>query len=416
MKKFQKINFIYITSLEYCNVFVSQIIDWLHLYQEKEVSFELWRLSSLKKLIFNRKAETLETQLIRKLYQGRVKKLFIIKPKISLGLIFNTLLFSIFLSRKLLSQKKLLIQTRSPDLWKPLKFFKLIFPNKLKIIYDSRAAIAEELIYSNPNQFNILKEEIKRISQDEIEMIKISDKTFCVSNILIEYHLQKDSNIDRSRFFLYPCSSNSDVFFYSKEKRREYRERYRLTEKIVFVYSGGLKSPWHIPEKIFELFAGLFDLDNNSFLIILSPDKDIAEQYITNLQIPRNSILVSSVTNVEVSGFLCASDVAFLLRDDVKMNNVASPTKFAEYILTGLPVIISKNVGDFSSFVKDNDLGLVINNEFSEENIIEIHSYFNKKAESFLNRRTEIAELGLSKYSKNLNTDSIIEQYLSIIS
>lgn len=129
----------------------------------------------------------------------------------------------------------------------------------------------------------------------------------------------------------------------------------------------------------------------------------------------KESAIITSVSNYEVVKYLCASDIAVLLRENVPMNNVAAPTKFAEYILTGLPVIISQNVGDFSNFVIENDLGLVFNNDFSITNFIKIHSYFNNKFKFYSNRRNEIAELGLNRYSKTTNINEIMAQYYSLI-
>ena len=41
-----------------------------------------------------------------------------------------------------------------------------------------------------------------------------------------------------------------------------------------------------------------------------------------------------------------AADAAFMLRDSIDTNRVASPTKFAEYCLAGLPVIMTEAVKD----------------------------------------------------------------------
>ena len=50
-------------------------------------------------------------------------------------------------------------------------------------------------------------------------------------------------------------------------------------------------------------------------------------------------------------------DVGLLLRDDLPVNRVASPTKFAEYCLCGLPVLTTPYVGDFSEYVRQFSLG-----------------------------------------------------------
>jgi len=56
------------------------------------------------------------------------------------------------------------------------------------------------------------------------------------------------------------------------------------------------------------------------------------------------------------------ADYAFLLREDEPINNQASPTKFAEYALTGLRIIISENVGDYTEYVKKENIGIVYKN------------------------------------------------------
>ena len=65
------------------------------------------------------------------------------------------------------------------------------------------------------------------------------------------------------------------------------------------------------------------------------------------------------MTNKEVYKYLNAADVAFLLRDDVVLNRVASPTKLAEYMFCGLP-IISTNVSTYwienSSYIYNADI------------------------------------------------------------
>ena len=62
----------------------------------------------------------------------------------------------------------------------------------------------------------------------------------------------------------------------------------------------------------------------------------------------------------EVAGILADCDMGLLLREDTVTNRVASPTKFAEYLAAGLPVLISPHIGDFSQAVREHDLGSVI--------------------------------------------------------
>ncbi|HOZ40659.1 MAG: hypothetical protein IPN62_14435 [Flavobacteriales bacterium] len=61
----------------------------------------------------------------------------------------------------------------------------------------------------------------------------------------------------------------------------------------------------------------------------------------------------------EVGPVLAIQDLGILLRESTITNKVSSPTKFAEYLAAGLPVIISSGIGDFSEAVRAHGLGVV---------------------------------------------------------
>jgi hypothetical protein len=57
---------------------------------------------------------------------------------------------------------------------------------------------------------------------------------------------------------------------------------------------------------------------------------------------------------------LCAADVGLLLRERHAMNEVAAPGKFAEYVLSGLPLVITEGIGDFSAQMRGSELACVL--------------------------------------------------------
>jgi glycosyltransferase involved in cell wall biosynthesis len=94
--------------------------------------------------------------------------------------------------------------------------------------------------------------------------------------------------------------------------------------------------------------------------------------------LPEGTYSVISSLVEEVGKYLEASDLGLLLRENHVVNRVASPTKFAEYLLCGLPVVISPWVGDFSELVEAHRLGLVINPMDKEEAAVMISSFIDK--------------------------------------
>jgi len=405
--------FIYITTLEFCNIFVSQIIGWLKLFQKEGINFFIYRVSPIKE-IFSKK-EKKDTQNIKKEY-SRSGKIYFTPERFFLGRILNLILLLLIVIKHLLIGKRVIIQIRATSFWTSLQILKTYFPKKLIIIYDSRAAAAEELIYSTKNKMDEkMSKKIRELAYDEIMMVRIADKVFAVSNALINYHLIKDKSLSREKFLLYPCCAEASLFKFSEKLRCEIRQQLEIVDKKVIVYSGGLRNPWQIPDKVFEIISKIIAIDPTFFFLVLTPDITIALDLAKKHLLENNSISINNVPIDKLGKFLCAADFAILLRDNVPMNNVASPAKFAEYIMTGLPVILSENIGDFSTFVSRHDIGKVISSDYSIESIQLLTQFLVRKVNEYKQRRKVIASLGYQNFSKDVNIEKILSIYYSYI-
>ena len=62
----------------------------------------------------------------------------------------------------------------------------------------------------------------------------------------------------------------------------------------------------------------------------------------------------------EVARWAAAADAGLLLRESNIINRVASPTKFAEYLSVGIPVLITDSLADFARIVEEDQVGRVV--------------------------------------------------------
>ncbi|HMZ48095.1 MAG TPA: hypothetical protein PLP28_03885, partial [Flavobacteriales bacterium] len=69
---------------------------------------------------------------------------------------------------------------------------------------------------------------------------------------------------------------------------------------------------------------------------------------------------VKWLDHAQVSAALAQCDLGIMVRERTITNQVASPTKFAEYLASGLRIITNAGLGDFSELVAREDLGLVV--------------------------------------------------------
>lgn len=166
-------------------------------------------------------------------------------------------------------------------------------------------------------------------------------------------------------------------------------------------------------EEIFGFFKLLNQQNSGTFLLVLSYETEIAGKLSLKCELTENNYLCKAIENNEIRKYLNAADAGIIMREDVPMNQVASPTKFAEYQLCGLPAILTPGVGDFSDFVVRHQTGGCYNLLHPDESILcqvtsDLKSWFNNE-----NLRKTISETGYNHFSKQIVLNHILEIYSS---
>lgn len=147
-----------------------------------------------------------------------------------------------------------------------------------------------------------------------------------------------------------PCAASETQFFFDASLRARMRRDLGYAEdEQVFVYSGSLANYQCFPESI-ALFRKAHRANPKTRLLALCPDVAAAQKAIGKLDPAVARVL--RVPHESVNDYLNAADVALMLRRHGPVNKVASPTKFAEFCLTGLQVVLTDAVHDSYSHAK----------------------------------------------------------------
>jgi glycosyltransferase involved in cell wall biosynthesis len=157
-----------------------------------------------------------------------------------------------------------------------------------------------------------------------------------------------------------PCTASAALFTYDPQTRRQVRRRLGLDDRLVLVYCGGLAAPWHVADRLVAAFGDLHAAHPTSHLLLVTPDVDLARGLTSELGIDGRDVTVVSASHPEVPSYLMAADVGLLFRRRDSVNAVASPTKLAEYLMTGLPVAVSEGIGDSDGLFSTNEFGALI--------------------------------------------------------
>jgi len=200
----------------------------------------------------------------------------------------------------------------------------------------------------------------------ENNAVNESNFRIAVTQKLIE-HWQTEYKYSSQNHVVIPCTLNSDfkVNTLSEENINSIRSSFGYNqEDIVLVYSGSV-SGWQSFTLLKPILVDFLKKDIHHQLVFLSNDDAVIQALINEFP---NQVSRKWLPHEEVTSFLLACDWGVLIREQSVTNKVASPTKFAEYLSAGLPVIISENLGDYSEFVKNNNCGVL----FTEQNSINI--------------------------------------------
>ena len=391
---------------EYSNtVFYSQILEWTYVLSQFGVRTTcLSILTEKSKLIDINRQDEIKSRINGDFHQiviGRTP--FINQLKITKNVIHYY--------KRLHSQNegsKIIIQFR-----RQIPIFIIIIKlfSKIKIIYESRGSATAEYWYKRKRSY---KNKIRfyLIKIREYVSLKISDNVICVSNKQKEYYTKTYGSYLARKYIVIPGAANKDIFFYSNQIRNDLREKYNIQDNVVYLYSGtlSLEYKWHIPDVLFSVIKEIYNYDNSSIFLFLTPDIDIAEYYFNLLNIPYYNYIIKYIDIKNMNPYLNMADYAFLLREDEPINNQASPTKFAEYALTGLRIIISENVGDYTEYVKKENIGIVYNNNR------ELIQQIKEDRELGLYNDSNVREKNAQKNQDYLSMQSYISDIIKIYS
>ena len=266
---------------------------------------------------------------------------------------------------------------------------------KLKVCFDGRGAIAAEW---NEYQVVPLQEWKNSIHTWEKLVVLNVDFRIAVSEELVKYWNER-YGYSENKHVVIPCTLNTSFRpeILKQEEIENARKKMKFdADDIVLVYSGSTAG-W----QSFDLLQGFLQkiINNNKNIKVLflsEKDKNVDQ---LKAEFP-DKIFQTFVKHSEVSGILKSCDIGILIREKSVTNQVASPTKFAEYLSAGLPVIISEGIGDYTSFVKQNDCGWVLDESPLQMNRLNI---------SERNRLLQLVNDHFTKKSHNASYTNLIQ-------
>ncbi len=168
-----------------------------------------------------------------------------------------------------------------------------------------------------------------------------------------------------------PCCVDLKRFGAANEtSRAEIRKKYNLENRQVITYIGSLGG-WYLADEMVDLLKVAQEKDSSIFALILTQSSpEIMSKRLKERGFADEDFLVTKISHGEIPKYLSASDIALSFIKPCFSKLSSSPTKIAEYLASGVPIVTNRGVGDVSEIIEKHQTGAVVE-DFSHESYIE---------------------------------------------
>ena len=180
-------------------------------------------------------------------------------------------------------------------------------------------------------------------------MLKHSQMNVLISQQMQSFYEQK-YHLKISNAFLMPCYNS----FYLDETVFRNQNKFSTPS---FVYVGGMQK-WQCVEDIVKLYAAIEAQLPDAKLYIYTKDEQAANVYMQQYHVKNYEI--QFVQPDQLDDALKDKKYGFVLREDIPINQVATPTKLSNYTANGLIPIYSGCLDSFARIGAELGIGICV--------------------------------------------------------
>jgi glycosyltransferase involved in cell wall biosynthesis len=186
--------------------------------------------------------------------------------------------------------------------------------------------------------------------------LAVAGPVISVSDGMLQWLRQRGVHDDRLVYV--PCCVDRIAF--SAEARARRRGELDIVDKLVFAYAGTIASYQHIEDGMVPFFRAAALTSSRAHLLCITNDVEKMKVLLREADVPETQVSVLSVKQRDVAEYLCAADCGLLVRGPTRLTRLTLPVKFAEYLASGLPVIVSRIGGWLDEVVARHGVGVAI--------------------------------------------------------
>lgn len=223
--------------------------------------------------------------------------------------------------------------------------------------------------------------------------MKKAKMIFYVSEYMLEYYESLAKESFRGKAYIMPCFN--EVLDEDILARKDYSHK-------TFTYVGSLDL-WQCFDETVGIYAEIEKRIPDAFFKVLTFNTERAEAIIRSKNIKNYS--VACVPKEQVKAELEDATYGFIIRHDIDVNRVATPTKISSYLSAGVLPIYSTCLTDFYAHADGKSFACALEPDGDIQGLLDyVNNGVNKEV---VNR--EIKELFNTYYSKEKHTKNIVD-------
>jgi glycosyltransferase involved in cell wall biosynthesis len=243
---------------------------------------------------------------------------------------------------------------------------------RLKLIFDIRGLLAEEYVDAghwekDGRLFRALKNVEGRLLRSADGFVVLTEKA---RELL--FPGSRETGFDRAgrSVEVIPCCVDHTRFEAANiENRAAVTEEFGLNGRLVIAYIGSFGG-WYMTEETAAFFVAAKEKDPSAFAMILTQsDPELIKPELLKGGYTENDIFIRKVSPAEIPRYLSAADLALSFIKPCFSKLSSSPTKVAEYLASGVPVIHTRGIGDVDELIATDRVGVLVD-DFTTEGCI----------------------------------------------
>ncbi len=261
---------------------------------------------------------------------------------------------------------------------------KLTFGKKPKMLFDIRGFFPEEYTDAGVWKENgWLYKSVKRV---EKWLFKESDGFVVLTEkaraILFPESTETGFDKFQRPVEVIPCCVNLKRFEAANDdSRREIRKQLNVENRFVVAYVGSFGG-WYLTSEMADFFKTAKEKNAASFALVLTQSSaEMIAELLKNRGLTEKDFYIAKLAPSEIPRYLSAADAAISFIKPCFSKLSSSPTKIAEYLISGVPVISNRGVGDVAELIEENKVGAVLA-DFDEKSYLSALSELEELAKS----------------------------------